>query len=110
MTGDEINLGLLKVWREGIMQPLVQVHDSVLFQYPEEREDDVISTTLKMMEIKIPLANDRDFYVPLEAKVGWNWGEQDDEDNPEGLIKWKGGDDRIRPPLRRKQRLSILDT
>ena len=40
MTADEINTGILNLWRSNRVQLLVQVHDSILFQYPEEQENE----------------------------------------------------------------------
>lgn len=95
MTADEINMGMLNVWRGHRVQLLVQVHDSILFQFPEELEEEIIPWAIEMLKVPIPLVGGRDFYVPAEAKVGWNWGEFG-EDNPDGLKKWKGGDNRKR--------------
>lgn len=105
-TADEINRGMLNLWewdaQRWIIQLLVQVHDSILFQYPEEMEDEIVSLAVKLMEIKTTLKKGREFYVPAEAKVGWNWGDWS-EKNPDGLMKWKGGDSRKRErePARR---------
>lgn len=95
MTSDEINRGLLQLWRANRVQLLMQVHDSVLFQYPEEMEDEIVPWALEVMKVKLNLKKGREFFVPLEAKVGWNWGEFSD-DNPDGLIKYKGHDKRSR--------------
>lgn len=106
MTADEINAGMLNVWRGNRVQLLVQVHDSILFQFPEEMEDEIIPWAIDMLRITIPLCGGREFYVPAEAKIGWNWGDYADEEdvrsgkskraNPDGLMKWKGSDDRKR--------------
>lgn len=95
LTGDEINTGLLRVWRAGRVQLLSQVHDSILLQYPEEQEDEIIPWALKCLKVDIELEQGRQFHVPVEAKVGWNYGEFD-VDNPLGLKKWSGSDDRKR--------------
>jgi len=97
MTADEIDQGMLRLFRaqRGI-QLLVQVHDSVLIQYPEEREAEIVPWALNEMRIHIPLEEGRDFVVPTEAKVGWNWGDASG-DNEDGLVKWKSvGDSRRR--------------
>lgn len=88
LTADEIDTGLLRLWRAHKVQLLIQVHDSILFQYPEEQEDEILPWALKEMRVNIPLAKGRDFYVPCEAKCGFNWGEFS-EANPDGLVKWK---------------------
>jgi DNA polymerase-1 len=105
MTAEEINKGMLEVWRADKVQLLVQVHDSILFQYPEELEDEIIPWALATLRIPLTLSGGRDFCVPTEAKVGWNWGDvsynKDGtvKENPDGLIKWKGGDSRKRSDL-----------
>lgn len=95
MTGDEINHGILRLWRANRVQLLIQVHDSILFQFPEEEEDEIIPWALETLRTHLVLARDRPFVVPTEAMTGWNWGYHSD-DNPDGLKKWKGGDSRKR--------------
>lgn len=106
MTGDEINTGILRLWRANRVQLLMQVHDSILFQYPEELEDEIIPWALETLKTHLVLAKGRDFCVPTEAMTGWNWGYHSEE-NVDGLKKWKGTDDRKRTETRFK--LSILD-
>lgn len=94
-TADAINYGLLNLWRNSDVQLLVQVHDSILFQYPEELEDEVVPQALELLRTPIKLAGGREFCIPLDAKVGWNWGDSSPT-NPDGLKKYKGGDTRKR--------------
>lgn len=110
MTGDEINHGIIKLWRANRIQLLMQVHDSILFQYREEEEDEIIPWALETLKVPLVLEGGRDFVVPTEAKVGWNWGSYNDKPekgdlNIDGLKKWKGGDDRVRQ--RKETKLSI---
>lgn len=110
MTADEIDTGMLRLWRANRVQLLVQVHDSILFQYPEELEDEIVPWALATLRVPLDLVGGRRFVVPTEAKVGWNWGDFDKDNpakNPDGLIKWKGGDDRKRAETNFK--LSIRD-
>jgi DNA polymerase I-like protein with 3'-5' exonuclease and polymerase domains len=110
MTADEIDTGILNLWRSNRVRLLIQVHDSILLQYREEEEDEIIPWALEALQTKLILKKGREFVVPTEAKVGWNWGDWDEERNPEGLIKWKGSDSRkreSRPWLTPK--LSILN-
>lgn len=99
MTADEINTGLLNLWRANRVQLLVQVHDSILFQYREEEEDEIIPWALEALKVPLELAGGRKFVVPTEAQIGWNWGKYNADDNPDGLQKWKGGDTRKRTEL-----------
>lgn len=105
MTGDEINTGILNLWRANRVQLLIQVHDSILFQYREEEEDEIIPWALEALKAPLILAKGREFVVPTEAKVGWNWSNFG-PDNPDGLVKWKGSDSRTRTET--KFKLSIL--
>lgn len=115
MTGDEINQGIIKLWRAQKVQLLVQVHDSILFQFPEHLRDEIVPWALEEIKTKLVLKKDREFTVPVEAQTGWNWGYYETwsrkdfeegkcseasigtcKDNPDGLKKWKGGDERKR--------------
>lgn len=98
MTAEEINMGMLDVWRWNRVQLLCQVHDSILFQFPEEEEDEIIPAVLRMLRIPLNLAKGRQFFVPAEAKTGWNWGDYDSK-NLDGLVKYKGHDPRKRVDL-----------
>lgn len=106
MTGEEINRALLNLWRGNRVQLMGQVHDSILFQFPEHLRDEIVPWALEQAKIGLVLEHGREFYVPVEAKTGWNWGNISD-DNPDGLKKWKGGDERKRTET--KFQLSITD-
>lgn len=107
MTGDEINTGILKLWRANRVQLLVQVHDSILFQYPEEQEDDILAWAMATLPTTIALAKGREFTVPTDCATGWNWGYYDEHSNSDGLKKWKGSDNRKRQET--AFQLSIMD-
>lgn len=100
LTGDEINRGMLQLRREANatnrhIELLVQVHDSILLQYRETDEADIVPWALETLKVPISLKHGRTFTVPTDAKVGWNWGNADVA-NPLGLAKWKGSDSRKR--------------
>lgn len=105
MTADEIDLGILRMWRSNRIQLMLQVHDSILIQYPEDQEEEIIPWALEQLTTRLTLAGGREFHVPTEAKIGWNYGDLSDT-NPDGLKKWKGGDDRKRQ-RKPQTRLSI---
>ena len=107
MTSDEINTGILKLWRANRVQLLMQVHDSILFQFPQELEEEIIPWALETLKTHLLLAKGREFFVPTEAKTGWNWGNYS-EANPDGLKKYKGGDTRTREELQLKLSLGEL--
>lgn len=94
-VGDILNLGMLKVWRLGICQLLLQIHDAILIQYPEEKEDEILPIVLKEIQVPIELSNGRTLIIPSEAQTGWNWAKAT-EKNPDGLRGYKGNDTRKR--------------
>ena len=87
MTADEMNYAMLALWRLNIVNIMLQGHDSILVQYPEEKEAEVIPKVLSSMRVPLELEGGRQFVVPLDVKVGWNWGLANKE-NPNGLAKW----------------------
>jgi len=92
-VGDILNQGMLEVWRSGLCQLLLQVHDAILVQYPEEQEQTILPQLLKIIQVPMQLNHSRPFLIPSEAKVGWNWASYS-TDNPDGLKKWNGDDRR----------------
>ncbi len=130
MTGEEIDRGLLRVWRKyPQVQLLNQVHDSILLQLPFSEATELIPLVLRTMKIVLELKGDRKFTVPLEASGGWNWGyahawavadyeagrcRQDQignlRSNIYGLTKWIGKENRDRPnPKRRLKDYLLID-
>jgi DNA polymerase-1 len=94
-VGDILNRGMLQVWRANICQLLLQIHDAILVQYPEEHEERVLPLLFKALEVPVPLNNGRTLIIPSEAKTGWNWSVESDI-NPDGLRKYHRGDTRTR--------------
>ena len=93
--GDILNAGMLEVWKRNDCQVLMQVHDAILIQYPEEREDEIIPKIFKQLEYPVALSHGRTLVIPYDCKTGWNWGSWS-ERNPDGLKGYKGGDQRKR--------------
>jgi len=124
MTGEEIDRGLLRIWRKyPQVQLLNQVHDSILLQLPFSEATELISLVLRSMQVSLDLKGGRKFTVPLEAAGGWNWGyteawtttdyeagrcRQDQignlRSNMYGLTKWIGKESRDRPNPKRRLR------
>lgn len=92
---DIVNQGMLQLWRERVCILLMQIHDAVIVQYPEELEDKIIPQIKKLLEHRVELKNGRGLVIPYGCKTGWNWGEWTKE-NPNGLKSYKGGDKRKR--------------
>jgi DNA polymerase-1 len=88
-VGDILNRGMLSVWRLGSVQLLLQIHDAILVQYPEEKESVLIPLLIKTIQHPIPLKHNRTLLIPAEAQIGWNWGKYDERENPDGLRTWK---------------------
>lgn len=100
---DIVNQGMIRVWLANDCQLLMQNHDSILVQYPQEEEDEIVPKIQKWLYHEIPLKHDRTLTIPYGCKTGWNWGEFS-EANPDGLKKYKPGDKRTRTP-----QVSLLD-
>jgi DNA polymerase I-like protein with 3'-5' exonuclease and polymerase domains len=98
ITADSINRGILRLWGANACQLLVQVHDSILFQFPEHLEAEFIPQAIALVEETHRLKDGRDFKIPAEAKVGWNWS--DNKDDPDALRKFS---DSSRPSVRTRQ-------
>ena len=115
-TADRTNLVLWKIWQHlPQVRLLGQTYDSVLFEYPEGRED-LVEAALEEFQVELRAPNGRRYVVPAEAKTGWNWGYQVTERdqarareagkpvprlNPDGLGKW--------PEAKPRQRQRKLD-
>lgn len=114
MTGDESNKGILKLFRANRVELIVQVHDNVVFQFDEGREEEVIPWAIEQLKIHLPLKQGRDFYVPVDAKTGWNWADSEYDKqgnviaNEDGLQKWKGTDPRKRSHQAKLSLASLL--
>ncbi len=101
--GDILNAGMLSVWRANTCQVLMQIHDAILIQYPEDREDEIIPKVLAQVTQPIQLEHGRVLTIPYDCATGWNWGKYS-KDNLDGLKGYKGGDQRKRTP-----QVKILD-
>ena len=110
-TADSINLAILALWSSSLLiHLLAQVHDSIVFQYPISEEAEILPRAMELMSIPITATyNDKSIThaIPCEAKIGWNWGNFSTT-NPDGLIKWRGNDNRIKSKVPTKK--SIMDT
>ena len=94
---------MLQAWKTRLCQILMQVHDAVVVQYPEEVEDEIIPKILRALSWPVPI-RDRQLVIPYGCKTGWNFGEYNETKNPSGLKTYKGHDKRQRP-----KEMSILD-
>ena len=98
---DTLNFAAWRVqrkWQGKDVELIAQVHDAIVVQYPEEREDELIPAILQEMIYPIPI-NGRVMYIGVDAETGWNWchyNEKDPKENPDGIRKYKGHDERTR--------------
>ena len=107
-TAQRMNLGMWRVWRkEPRVGLLAQGFDSIVFQFREDDpEDEIMAHVLELIRVELVAPNGRRYVVPGDAKVGWNWGEENSEEmnverrrkgespqplNPDGLRKWRPG-------------------
>lgn len=93
---DIVNHGMLSVWKKRDCELLMQGHDAIIIQYPEEREDEVIPRIHKQITYSVELKHGRTLTIPYGCQVGWNWGKWDEEKNPDGLKTYKSNDKRTR--------------
>lgn len=80
MVGTLLNLALWRVWAYlgSECQILAQVHDAILIQFDEEREEEVLQKVIPLMAT--PLThNSRTMVIPSDILVGWNWAKYYDE-------------------------------
>ena len=89
--------GMLQLWRANLpsVELLIPVHDAILIQYDEKREDELIPQILEIIKVRIPLLHGREFLVPHDVQVGWNWRHKNNN-NPDGLVNYGGHDSRTR--------------
>jgi len=87
------------------VQLLAQVHDAIVFQAPQKYNPAELSTeALRIIESVKFNYKGREFSVPGEAKVGWNWGYRKIDKasgqvtNPNGLDKLSAFPSRNRLP------------
>lgn len=106
-VGDILNRGMLQVWRSNKAQLLLQIHDAILMQYPEELEDEVVPDLLRSIIVPVELRHNRRLVIPAEALTGWNWAKAS-SDNADGLKVYKGGDTRKREDQPQTSKLARL--
>ena len=102
--GDILNRGMLTVWRANDCQLLMQIHDAILIQYPEEQEDEILPKVHQQLIQRLELQHGRTLTMVPDITHGWNWGKYDKAKNPDGLKPYSAGDQRRRTP-----KIDILD-
>lgn len=132
MIADMVDRSLIEIWRSmPEVQCLLQVHDAIVVQYPEELEDIVVPKIIRGMtqtiafdefEVFCPfkrhniIAPARKFSIGSDAQTGWNWGKEVSPEyaakkgidvNPLGMRNYAGpgADDRYRPKFQQMSKL-----
>lgn len=100
---DIVNTAMLNIWRQQTAQLVMNDHDALTFQYPEEIEDDIIPVLQSQLPVPVPLSHDRELVIPYDCKVGWNKGNWSKK-NLDGLKDYVVGDKR-----KRSKEMHILD-
>lgn len=82
--------------RELQFETLLQVHDAIGFQAPESSLDRALPLLATAMTLPLPIkrrgVEPYEITIPVDIKIGGNWGEFDKskpEENPDGLRTWK---------------------
>lgn len=60
-------------------------HDSIMIQAPPKDRDEVIALLRKTLEVTFTNDKGETFKMGTEIKVGKNWGDWHEKDNPEGM-------------------------
>lgn len=104
---DIVNRAALRVWRLRYAILVMHDHDALTFMYPEEIEDEIVPQLQRDLVEEIPLANGRTLRIPYDCKVGWNKGEFNSQQNPDGLRDYIPGDQgrKRRPEVRIMDRI-----
>jgi DNA polymerase I-like protein with 3'-5' exonuclease and polymerase domains len=100
-TATRTNLGLWRIWHfmGKVIQVLLQIHDSIVFQYPEGMDEaKLFAEVQRHADVRLRHSSGREFTVPAEVKCGWNLGFYSAKENPNGLRKFNSavGDSRSR--------------
>ena len=95
MVGVLLNLALWRVWHHlPEVQIMAQVHDAILIQYDEEREEETLTQVLPLMATPLT-AGGLIVVIPSDVAVGWNWSKWS-ERNPDGLKSHRVGKPDVR--------------
>lgn len=108
--GDILNVSLYRCWTAGV-EILGQVHDSILFQFPEGEEEYWCKVVLAAMQVPFTIGGQLRI-IPSEVVVGWNWSADKERkgDNPHGLVEWSAEKPDTRTaPDRRTTAMPLLD-
>lgn len=95
-TADSINRSLLRLFACQIQMPdlcldfLDQIHDEIVFQFPEENEEEILNLAKSILPIPVtvhsPSGEPLTTAIPLSYATGWNYAKRSPS-NPDGLAK-----------------------
>lgn len=94
-VGDVLNTALFRVYAQhdpDLIWLLAQIHDAILSEWDEKREDQAIEALVNAMRVETPIKDihgvTRTCVIGCEIAVGWNWGKRS-KSNPRGLEEIK---------------------
>lgn len=93
---DIVNQAMMNIWRENFVTIVAQEHDALVFMYPEKDEDKIIPRLQAGMIVPVKLKDGRIMSIPSDVAVGYNKGKYHPTKNPNGLMEYKGYDNRKR--------------
>lgn len=90
-VGDILNTALFRIYVQhdpGLIWLLAQIHDAILSEWEEKKEDAAIEALVKAMRVETPVKDiygvTRTCVIGCEIAVGYNWGKKT-KSNPRGL-------------------------
>jgi DNA polymerase I-like protein with 3'-5' exonuclease and polymerase domains len=76
-VGECLNIGMDQLYRSGLnVQLLAQIHDAILFQYPEKQEAEVLSQVPSIISVTQRISGRKasvDLTIPCDMMIGWNF-------------------------------------
>ncbi len=104
-VGDILNLGMYRVWKSvKEARLLAQLHDAILISYKDDpvieervlkQAKECLIIPLNITETRLRNPVTRLMHIPVDIVVGWNWSKASN-DNPDGLVKYRGPEQRVR--------------
>ena len=100
VVGVLMNMGIYKLWEKyegkpgAPLQILLNLHDAVLGQIRIDMMEELIPEILNTLTIPFPVTDikgvTRNFVIPFDIELGYNFAKHDAVKNPTGLKKRKG--------------------
>ena len=87
-VGTLVNDALIELWEDKShpLELLLQVHDSILCQCPEDRVEESIARLKKSLTRPIQV-NGRTLVIPIDIKKGYNWAQMEKSIDQDDIIR-----------------------